>query len=226
MWRLSGWGVWISGCVSHIGIALGLCLRLRVSHLVTPDSNMSQVVRWVLSRRGCHALWRVVLIHAGCIRCGWTLNPTITALRYLVASHLVGSSPWLCWSLWISWSGLLLLAPNSPTSSSSSITLVPMVGVASVSWVTVVVGGHAIHSRVHIWGTLAGAILSHHSSSRGAGLIIACIRAMVVHLPQFRLCWGRPTAMHHPLVVSPASLVFMVQSGICLLGKRSRLAWD
>lgn len=56
MWRLSGRGVRVSGCVTHVWIALGLLLRLGVSHLGPGHSNMSQVVRWVLSRRGCHAL--------------------------------------------------------------------------------------------------------------------------------------------------------------------------
>lgn len=106
VWRLSGGGVWISGCVPHVGIALGLWLGLwlglGVSHLCPPHSNMSQVVRRVLSRRGCHALWRVVLVHASCIGCRWTLHPTIVALRHLVAPHLVGATPWLCRRLLIS----------------------------------------------------------------------------------------------------------------------------
>lgn len=94
VWRLSGRGVWVSRCVAHVGIALGLWLGL--SHLGTPNSNMSQVMRWILSRRGCHALWRVVLVYAGCIGCRWALHPTIVGLRHLVASHLVGAGPWLC----------------------------------------------------------------------------------------------------------------------------------
>lgn len=102
VWRLSGGGVWVSGCVAHVGIALGLCLGLGVSHLGPPHSNMSQVVRWVLSRRGCHALWRVVLVNASCIGCRWALHPTIVSLRHLVAPHLVGAGPGLCWGLLIS----------------------------------------------------------------------------------------------------------------------------
>lgn len=77
-------------------------LGLGVSHLGAPHSNMSQVVRGVLSRGGRHALWRVVLVHASCIGCRRALHPAIVALRHLVAPHLVGASPCLCWRLLIS----------------------------------------------------------------------------------------------------------------------------
>lgn len=212
--------MWVSGCVAHVRVALGLWLGLRVSHLGSPHSYMSQVVRWVLSRRGCHTLWRVVLVHASCIGCRWSLHPAIVALRHLVASHLVGGSPWLCWRLLISWSALLLLlAPNAtPTCSSPSIAWVPMVGVARASWVIMVVGSHAIHGCGNIWRALARTILGHHSSSRSTRLIIACIGAMVIHLPQFRLRWARSSTMEHPLVVTPVPLVLMVKGGISLLG--------
>lgn len=94
---LSRWGVWVSWRVAHVGVALGLWLGLWVSHLASSHPNMSQVVRWILSRRRCHALWSVVLVHASCIRCRWTLHPTVIALRHLVASNLVGAASWLCW---------------------------------------------------------------------------------------------------------------------------------
>lgn len=100
--RLSRRGLWISGRVAHCGIALGLWLGLRVSHLGPPHSNMSQVVRGVLSRRVCHALWRVVLVNTRCIGSRCTLHPAVVALRHLVASHLVGATPWLCRRLLIS----------------------------------------------------------------------------------------------------------------------------
>lgn len=215
--------MWISGCVAHVWIGLGLWLGLGMSHLPTPNSNMSQVVRWVLSRRVCHTLWGVVLVHASSTRCRWALHPTIVALRHLIASHLVRSTPRLCWRLLISWSVLLLrlLAPNStPTSSSPSITWVSMVGVAGVSWVIMVVGSHAIYGCVHIRGSLAGTILGNHSSAGSTGLIVACVGAMVIHLPQFRLPWARPRTMDHSLVITPISLVLMAQRGITLLGKR------
>lgn len=61
---MSGRGVWITGCVAHVGIALGLGLGLwlAVSHLGPTNSNMSKVVRWILRGRVPHALWRVVLV--------------------------------------------------------------------------------------------------------------------------------------------------------------------
>lgn len=49
-------------------------------------------------------------------------------------------------------------------------------------------------------------------------MIVACVGAMVVHLPQFRLPWARPSAVDHPLVVAPVSLVLMVHRGVSLLG--------
>lgn len=216
--------MWVSGCVAHVWIALGLWLGLGMSHLPAPNSNMCQVVRWVLSRGVCHTLWGVVLVHASSTRCRWALHPAIVALRHLVASHLVRSTPRLCWRLLISWSALLLLlllAPNStPSPSSPSITRVSMVGVTRVSWVIMVVGSHAINGCVHIRWSLAGTILGNHSSSGGIRLIIACVGAVVVHLPQFRLPCARPSTMDHSLMITPISLVLMVQRGITLLGKR------
>lgn len=202
-------------------------LGLRVPHLGSPHPDMSQVVRWVLSGRGCHALWRVVLVHASCVGCRCALHPAVVALRHLVAPHLGGGSPWLCWRLLISRSvlllllrlRLLLLAPNAtPACSSPSIARVPMVGVTRVSWVVMVVGGHAVHGRCNVRWALAGAVLGHHSSCRGAGLLVARVGAMVVHLPQFGLRRARSGAVEHPLVVTPVPLVLMVQGGVSLLG--------
>lgn len=92
-----------------------------------------------------------------------------------------------------------------------------MMGVASISWVITVVGNHAIHSGIYILGPLTGTILGQHSSCRGTRLIIACVRAVVIHLAQFRLPWAIPSTMDHPLVVTPVSLVLMVKRGINLL---------
>lgn len=100
--RLSRRGLWVSGCVAHCGIALGLRLGLRVSHLGPAHSNVSQVVRGVLSRRVCHALWRVVLVNTRRVGSRCALHPTVVALRHLVASHLVGTAPRLCRRLLIS----------------------------------------------------------------------------------------------------------------------------
>lgn len=55
-------------------------------------------------------------------------------------------------------------------------------------------------------------------------MIVACVGAVVIHLPQLWLSWARPGAVDHPLVVAPVSLVLVVQRGIRLLGKRVGLA--
>lgn len=49
-------------------------------------------------------------------------------------------------------------------------------------------------------------------------MIVARVWAMVVHLAQFRLPWAGSSAVDHPLVVTPVSLVLVVQRGISLLG--------
>lgn len=86
-------GVGVSGCVAHIGVALSLLLlRMWMSHLGPSHPNMSQVVRGVLSRGGCHALGGVVLVHSCCVCASRTLHPTVVSLRHLVAPHLVGAT--------------------------------------------------------------------------------------------------------------------------------------
>lgn len=93
VWGLTGGGVGVTRCVAHIGIALSLLLlRMRMSHLGPSHPNMSQVVRGVLSRRGCHALGGVVLVHTCCVCARRTLYPTVVSLRHLVAPHLVGTT--------------------------------------------------------------------------------------------------------------------------------------
>lgn len=119
----------ISGCVANVGISLGLGLWLWVSHLAPTHSNVTQVVRWVLSRRGGNALLRVVLVDSSCVGCRGTLHPSITALRHLVSTHLVGATPWLCRGLLVSCSALLLTPNSNPATSSTSFTWVPMVRV-------------------------------------------------------------------------------------------------
>lgn len=49
-------------------------------------------------------------------------------------------------------------------------------------------------------------------------MIVACVGAVVIHLPQFRLPRAGTSAMHHPLMVAPISLVLMVQRRGSLLG--------
>lgn len=94
VWGLTGGGVGVSGCVAHIGKALSLLLLLRMwmSHLGPSHPNMSQVVRGVLSRGGCHALGGVVLVHTCCVCARRALHPTVVSLRHLVAPHLVGTT--------------------------------------------------------------------------------------------------------------------------------------
>lgn len=91
--------MWVSRCMAHIRVALGL--RLWVPYLSGPHSNMSHIMRWILSWRVGHVLWRVVLVHACCIRCGCALHSTIVSLRHLVCAHLVGSTTSLGWSRWV-----------------------------------------------------------------------------------------------------------------------------
>lgn len=210
VWRLSRGRVRIPGCVANIGITLGLWLWLWVSHLAPTHSNMTQVVRWVLRRGRCYALWRVVLVYTSCIGCWRILHAPITALRHLVSSHLVGAGPWLCGRLLIGCSALLLAPNSNPTTSSPSLTWVPMVWVVGVSWVVMVMGRHAIHGTVHVWWPLVWTILGHHASSLGTGLIIASIGAVVVHLTQFRLSWAGPCTVEHSLVIASVSLVLVV----------------
>lgn len=90
MWGLTGGRVRVSGCVSHIGIALSLLLWK--SNLGPTHPDMSQVVRGVLRRGRCHALRGVVLVHAYCVSTRRALHPTVVALRHLVAPHLVGTT--------------------------------------------------------------------------------------------------------------------------------------
>lgn len=97
---LPGRGLRVPGRVAHAGVALSLWRG--VPHLASAHTDVAQVVRWLLGRGVCHALWRVVLIHARCAGCIPALHPAVVALGHLVAAHLVWSAPCLCWGLLIS----------------------------------------------------------------------------------------------------------------------------
>lgn len=77
-------------------------MRRGVPHLAGAHADVSQVVRWLLGGGVCHALRRVVLIHARRAGCVGALHPAVVALGHLVAAHLVWSAPCLCWRLLIS----------------------------------------------------------------------------------------------------------------------------
>lgn len=216
VWGLTGRGVRVSGCVAHVGIALSLLLLwMWMSHLGPTHPNMSQVVRRVLSRGGCHALGGVVLVHTCCISTSRALHPTVVALRHLVAPHLVGST--LRGGLWIGQPVLLLLLLlllcPAPSGRPPITRITSVMGVARVCLVVVVVGRHTVHGGVNIRWPLTRTILGHHSPWGSTTLIIASIGAMVVHLTHFGLSRTRP---HHALVVWPAPLVIVIHRGVGL----------
>lgn len=222
MWGLTGRGVGVSGSVAHTGIALSLLLLLLLwmwmPHLGPTHPNMSQVVRGVLSRGGCHALGGVVLVHTCCVGARGALHPTVVALRHLVAPHLVGTT--LRRGLWVG-QPVLLLCP-APSSCPSIARVASVMGVGRVCLVVVVVGRHTVHGWVNIRWPLIRTVLGHHSPRGSSSLIIASIGAMVVHLTHFWLSGARS---HHALVVWPAPLMVMVHRGVglaggSLLGKR------
>lgn len=212
VWGLTGGGVRVSRCVTHVGIALSLLLLwMRMSHLGPTHPDMSQVVRRVLSRGGCHALRGVVLVHTCCVSARRALHPTIVALWHLVAPHLVGTT--LRGGLWVGQPVLLLCPPHSCCPAIARVTSV--MGVGRVCLVVVVVGRHTVHGWVHIRWSLIRTVLGHHSPRGSPALIIASIGAMVEHLTHFRLSGARS---HHALVVRPAPLVVMVHRGVGLAG--------